>query len=173
MATQISGTAEVIAASPSFECVNTYFLFPFALDKEAIQEDHPEAWPERTRRIDGLDSWVSGDTHPLPQGMNLLGCWKRASYSRFDVESPAYAELLFFTSIVRHVFFDTDIGRQWHLYICQGRRLRIEADQRQLARQGSAEHYQSPESFRELSSFALCCRDCHLRKLSPSEFPNN
>jgi hypothetical protein len=113
MATQNPGTAEVaITPSPSFECVNTYFLFPFALDKEAIQEDHPEAWPERTRWIDGLDSWVTGDKHPLSQGMNLLGRWKRASYSRFDVESPAYADLLFFNSIVRHVFFDTNIGRQ-------------------------------------------------------------
>jgi len=102
----------MIAASPSFECLNTYFLFPFALDKEAIQEDHPEAWPERTRWIDGLDSWVTADTHALPQGMNLLGRWKRASYSHFDVESPAYADLLFFNSIVRHVFFDTNIGRR-------------------------------------------------------------
>jgi hypothetical protein len=113
MATRTSSPAEVaITASPSFKRLQTYFLFPFALDKEAIQEDHPEAWPARTRWIDGLDSWVTGDPHPLPQGMNLLGRWKRASYSRFDVESPAYAELLFFNSIVRHVFFDTNIGRQ-------------------------------------------------------------
>ena len=113
MATRASSPAEVAnTASPSFERLQTYFLFPFALDKEAIQEDHPEAWPERTRWIDGLDSWVTADTHALHQGMNLLGRWKRASYSRFDVESPAYAELLFFNSIVRHVFFDTNIGRQ-------------------------------------------------------------
>jgi hypothetical protein len=42
--------------------------------------------------------------------MAVLGAWKRATYSRFDLHSLAYADLLFFNSIVRHVFFDTNIG---------------------------------------------------------------
>jgi hypothetical protein len=37
--------------------------------------------------------------------MAVLGAWKRATYSQFDLQSPAYADLLFFNSIVRHVFY--------------------------------------------------------------------
>jgi hypothetical protein len=46
----------------SFERLDTYFLFPFALDKAAIQADHPQAWPGGTRWIDGLDSWIAGES---------------------------------------------------------------------------------------------------------------
>src|SRR5271157_280989 len=101
-----------IATSPSFERLHTYFLFPFALDKEAIQADHPQAWPGKTRWIDGLDSWIAGHSgRSTSQGMAGLGPWKRSSYSKFDLDSPAYSDMLFFHSIVRHVFFDTNIGR--------------------------------------------------------------
>jgi len=101
-----------IATSPSFERLHTYFLFPFALDKEAIQADHPHAWPGKTRWIDGLDSWIAGHSgRSTSQGMAGLGPWKRSSYSKFDLDSPAYSDLLFFHSIIRHVFFDTNIGR--------------------------------------------------------------
>src|SRR6516164_3346386 len=101
------------AASPLvFERLHTYFLFPFALDKEAIQANHPLAWRGKARWIDGLDSWISGESGRRPsQGMARLGQWKRASYAQFDVESPAYSELLFFQPIIRHVFFDTNIRR--------------------------------------------------------------
>jgi hypothetical protein len=101
-----------MATSPVFERLHTYFLFPFALDKEAIQADHPQAWPGKTRWIDGLDSWIAGHSgRSASQGMAGLGPWKRSSYSRFDLDSPAYSDLLFFHSIIRHVFFDTNIGR--------------------------------------------------------------
>ncbi|HZD33554.1 MAG TPA: hypothetical protein VE779_18055 [Candidatus Angelobacter sp.] len=94
------------------ERFSTYFLFPFALDREAIQEDHPQAWPGKTRWIDGLDSWIAGESgRSASKGVSRLGVWKRSTYSRFDIDSPAYADLLFFNSIVRHVFFDTNIGR--------------------------------------------------------------
>src|SRR5271165_4107721 len=95
-----------------FKRLDTYFLFPFALDKEAIQADHPQAWPGKTRWIDGLDSWIAGHSgRSTSQGMAGLGPWKRSSYSKFDLDSPAYSDLLFFHSIIRHVFFDTNIGR--------------------------------------------------------------
>src|SRR5271166_4865503 len=101
-----------MATPLTFERLHTYFLFPFALDKEAIQADHPQAWPGKTRWIDGLDSWIAGHSgRSTSQGMAGLGPWKRSSYSKFDLDSPAYSDLLFFHSIVRHVFFDTDIGR--------------------------------------------------------------
>lgn len=82
------------------------------MDREAIQEDHPQAWPDQTRWIDGLDSWIAGESgRCATQGMARLGPWKRATYSQFDAQSPACADLLPFNSIVRHVFFDTSIGR--------------------------------------------------------------
>ena len=101
-----------IRSSLVFERVHTYFLFAFALDKDAIQLDHPQAWPGQTRWIDGLDSWIAGESgrHGSP-GLAALGPWKRSSYSEFALDSPAYSDLLFFHSIVRHVFFDTNIGR--------------------------------------------------------------
>jgi len=99
-------------SSPVFKRLHTYFLFPFALDKDAVQADHPQAWPDRTHWIDGLDSWIEGHSAACSSnGVAGLGQWKRAGYSEFDVDSPAYSDLLFFHSIVRHVFFDTTIGR--------------------------------------------------------------
>ena len=112
-----SPTAATEAASlPSSLTVrqlDTYFLFPFALDKEAIQTDHPDAWPRDTRWIDGLDRWISSEHPETEQRVTeLLGQWKRATFTNFDLSSGAYADLLFFNSIVRHVFFDTSIGRR-------------------------------------------------------------
>ena len=113
MASNPVTTAAAATTKPLvFRRLYTYFLFPFALDKEAIQADHPEAWPGKTRWIDGLDSWIAGHrgngaSHSVPG----LGSWKRSSYAQFDLDSPAYSDLLFFHSIVRHVFFDTNIGR--------------------------------------------------------------
>jgi hypothetical protein len=96
-----------------FERLHTYFLFPFALDQPVIQANHPQAWPGKTRWMDGLDAWIAGESgRRASQGMARLGQWKRASYSQFDVESPAYSDLLFFHSIIRHVFFDTNVRRQ-------------------------------------------------------------
>src|SRR5271165_1414547 len=85
-----------------FERLHTYFLFPFALDEDAIRSDHPEAWPGQTRWIDGLDPWIAGHSgHPASPGIPGLGSWKRSSYSEFNLDSPAYSDLLFFHSIVR------------------------------------------------------------------------
>ena len=114
MAYESSRASDTLTATSSlvFERLHTYFLFPFALDKEVIQANNPQAWPGKTRWIDGLDSWISGESGRRPsQDMARLGQWKRASYSQFDLESPAYSDLLFFQSIIRHVFFDTNIRR--------------------------------------------------------------
>lgn len=113
MAPESSTTARAeVAASLAFKRLHTYFLFPFALDKGAIQADHPQAWPGKTRWIDGLDSWIAGHSgRSASPAIVGLGPWKRSSYSKFDFDSPAYSDLLFFHSIIRHVFFDTTIGR--------------------------------------------------------------
>jgi hypothetical protein len=76
-----------------------------------IRADHPHEWSGDTKWIEGLDPWIEnpaeGRSNPA---MNCLKPWKRAPYTQFDFGSPAYSDLLFFTSIVRHVFFDTNIG---------------------------------------------------------------
>jgi hypothetical protein len=37
----------------------------------------------------------------------VLGGWKRAAYGRFDIDSPAYQDMVFFHPFVRRVFFDS------------------------------------------------------------------
>ena len=38
--------------------LHTYFLFPFSVDRQAVVEDHPDAWANCHRWIDGLDGWI-------------------------------------------------------------------------------------------------------------------
>lgn len=88
--------------------LHTYFLFPFSLDKEAIVADHPEIWNTPGRGwFESLDRWVTAhhpEESPVP---GLLGRWKRAAYTRFDLDSQAYQDMVFFHPFVRRVFFDT------------------------------------------------------------------
>jgi hypothetical protein len=115
MACESSCASDTVSATSPlvFERLHTYFLFPFALDKEVIQANNVRAWPGKTSWIDGLDSWIAGKSGRRPsQGIARLGQWKRASYSQFDMESPAYSELLSFYPIIRHIFFDTNIRQQ-------------------------------------------------------------
>jgi hypothetical protein len=112
MLTELNAAQAATATPPAFRHLDTYFLFPFALDKEAIQADHPDAWPGETPWIEGLDSWIAGHSGRCEaEGMSALGAWTRSSYSEFGIESPAYSDMLYFHSIVRHVFFDSTIGR--------------------------------------------------------------
>ena len=89
----------------------TYFLFPFAVDKEAVAEDHKPIWCKHQQWIAGLEEWVR-----LP-GINFagplleaLGPWKRTPYRRFDMDSVSYQDMVFFHPYVRRVFFDTADG---------------------------------------------------------------
>jgi hypothetical protein len=88
--------------------LHTYFLFPFAVDKEAVMHDHQSVWLGCEHWIDGLDAWI-GD--PAAAGVspiaNRLGRWIRDPYTRFDMESAAYQDMVFFHPFVRRVFFDT------------------------------------------------------------------
>jgi hypothetical protein len=86
---------------------HTYFLFPFSVDKEAVRLSHPESWPKGLRWLDGLDSWLR--THSAERAGGLvkqLGPWKRDSYTRFDLDSQAYQDMVFFHPFMRRVFFD-------------------------------------------------------------------
>jgi len=80
--------------------LHTYFLFPFSIDKEAVFEAHPAMWQKGRQWIDGLDDWIAA--HKAPHMS-----WQRAPYTSFEIDSPAYQDMVFFHPIVRRVFFDT------------------------------------------------------------------
>jgi hypothetical protein len=120
MARESSRASDTLTATSPlvFERLHTYFLFPFALDKEIIQTNNPQAWPGKTRWIDGLDAWISGETGRRPsQGMAHIGQWKRASYSQFDVELPptlssSSSSRLFGMSSSTRISDDTQVARK-------------------------------------------------------------
>lgn len=90
---------------PVIAHLHTCFLFPFAIDREVVVARHNTVWNGR-RWIDGLDEWIARH-----EGMNeiarRLGPWKRSPLSRFDADSRAYQDMVFFHPFVRRVFFDT------------------------------------------------------------------
>jgi hypothetical protein len=87
--------------------LHTYFLFPFSIDKDAVRMDHAEIWAKHPLWVDGLDDWIAAHNAGGSAIPSKLGVWKRAAYSSFDIESPAYQDMVFFHPFVRRVFFDT------------------------------------------------------------------
>lgn len=85
--------------------LHTYFLFPFAIDREVVTARHHDLWQGR-RWIEGLDDWI-GRHEGANEISRRLGNWKRAPVQRFDADSRAYQEMVFFHPFVRRVFFDT------------------------------------------------------------------
>jgi len=97
--------------TPAIQHLHTYFLFPFSVDKQAVMQDHRAVWAGRATWIDGLDAWIAA--HETRDGSPIaarLGGWKRAAYTRFDMDSTAYQDMVFFHPFVRRVFFDTSEG---------------------------------------------------------------
>lgn len=93
---------------PVVSHLHTYFLFPFSIDKQAVLADHRELWARHPGWIDGLDEWI--DIHPQarPSGLvEKVGSWRRSPYLRFDMDSAAYQDMVFFHPFVRRIFFDT------------------------------------------------------------------
>jgi hypothetical protein len=98
-----------MAAKPIVDHLQTYFLFPFSVDREAVVEDHQDLWKNCKTWIEGLDNWIgshstNGASAPV---LKLLGGWKRDPLRSFDMDSRAYQEMVFFHPFVRRVFFDT------------------------------------------------------------------
>lgn len=89
--------------------LHTYFLFPFSIDKATVVANHRDLWAKYSHWIDGLDEWIAAHNNGARQTplMELLGCWRRDPYVRFDMDSPAYQDMVFFHPYVRRVFFDT------------------------------------------------------------------
>jgi hypothetical protein len=87
--------------------LHTYFLFPFSIDKASVAANHAESWKGKSSWVDGVDDWILAHHHEGSPIVQRLGGWKRAAYTRFDMESPAYQDMVFFHPFVRRVFFDT------------------------------------------------------------------
>ncbi len=92
--------------SVAIQHLHTYFIFPFSIDKHTVLQNHPELWSNTPHWIDGLDKWIAA--HPRSSLIGeRIGPWRRSTYSRFDMDSPAYQDMAFFHPFVRRVFFDT------------------------------------------------------------------
>lgn len=88
--------------------LHTYFLFPFSIDKNAVMEHHGAAWAGKTFFIDGVEEWLAAHHSPTAAPVAAkLGPWRRGAYTSFDMDSPAYQDMVFFHPVVRRVFFDT------------------------------------------------------------------
>jgi len=87
--------------------LHTYFHFPFSIDKITVVQNHRQLWSGYTHWIDGLDEWINAHHDGRQSPLDQLGRWRRAPYQRFDLESAAYQDMVFFHPYVRRVFFDT------------------------------------------------------------------
>lgn len=88
--------------------LHTYFLFPFSVDKEVVMQDHQRVWSKHSYWANGLDEWIAdhGGAAGSPVA-GKLGRWQRDPFRRFDMDSYAYQDMVFFHPFVRRVFFDT------------------------------------------------------------------
>jgi hypothetical protein len=81
------------AMPPVVSHLYTYFLFPFSIDKQTILAGHREIWAGHSNWMEGLDEWIAA--HPGPGSspmVDRLGRWRRALYTRFDMDSPVYQD---------------------------------------------------------------------------------
>jgi len=103
--------------------LHTYFFFPFSIDKITVVQSHRDLWAKYGHWIDGLDEWIGahhgGLRSPL---MDQVGCWRRDPFRRFDMDSAAYQDMVFFHPYVRRVFFDigevTDRSEERDALVC-------------------------------------------------------
>ena len=93
---------------PSILHLHTHFLFPFSIDKSEVIKNHPDIWSRYDHWMDGLDEWIAAHNPPGSSPIaRTIGVWQRAAYTRFDMNSQAYQDMVFFHPFVRRVFFDT------------------------------------------------------------------
>ncbi len=91
---------------PVIQDLHTYFLFSFAVDRSEVLQHHGQVWHGRYW-IDGLDDWINAHHVTNSSVAANIGRWQRASYTQFDLDSPAYQDMIFFHPFVRRIFFDT------------------------------------------------------------------
>jgi CorA-like Mg2+ transporter protein len=95
--------------------LHTYFLFPFAIDQNAVIDEHPEIWKRSSHWFENLDAWVMH--HVVPESKSaaaLLGGWQRHSETSMSFSSPTYQDMMFFHPFVRRAFFDTGDSNREH-----------------------------------------------------------
>lgn len=96
------------AMTPEILHLHTYFFFPFSIDKGRVLEIHGDIWERHPHWIEGLDEWISAHgSRPDAPVIERLGGWQRSPYSKFDMNSAAYQDMVFFHPFVRRIFFDT------------------------------------------------------------------
>lgn len=89
--------------------LHTFFLFPFAIDRQIVREQQPDFWSEQTDWIDGVDAWLEGmGAKTRSRFASRVGTWQRDSYRAFDLNSLAYQDMVFFHPVVRRIFFDAN-----------------------------------------------------------------
>lgn len=100
-----------MSPQPEVTQLHTFFLFPIAIDRVAVMEDHPELWLGAQSWFEKLDLWVTAHVVPdYAQAANVLGKWQRHAQSGADFHSPAYEDMMFFHPFVRKAFFDTGVS---------------------------------------------------------------
>ncbi|MCW5977561.1 MAG: hypothetical protein KIT09_05770 [Bryobacteraceae bacterium] len=93
---------------PDIAHLHTYFFFPFSVDKTVVLAEHRDIWARHEHWIDGLDEWIAAHNSPRTSHVvQKIGAWRRAAYTRFDMNAQAYQDMVFFHPFVRRVFFDT------------------------------------------------------------------
>ena len=87
--------------------LHTYFLFAFTVDRDAVAADHPNIWARCPHWIDGLDAWIDAhhQRHSSLPVLEHVGPWRPSPYKRFDLDSEAYQDMVFFHPYVRRIFF--------------------------------------------------------------------
>ena len=94
--------------TPEILHLHTYFFFPFSIDKGTVLETHGDIWERHPHWIEGLDEWIAAHgSRPDAPLIKRLGRWQRSPYAKFDMDSPAYQDMVFFHPFVRRIFFDT------------------------------------------------------------------
>src|SRR3989304_1446157 len=92
--------------APGILHLHTYFLFPFSIDKQAVLSAHKSQGSKSQRWIAALNTWLAAQRADRPSPVPAtLGLWQRAPYTRFDANSPAYQDMVFFHPVVRRGFF--------------------------------------------------------------------
>jgi hypothetical protein len=95
------------AALPGVQALQTYFFFPFSVDKNFVTAQHPGIFGKHARWFDCFDEWVANTAHCTDDPLVChLGTWRRAAFYDFGIDSEAYQEMVFFHPFVRRVFFD-------------------------------------------------------------------
>ena len=86
---------------PRAQHLQTYFLFPFSIDRDAVAADQPGIFTKLPHWFAGVDDWVKqgGRGNRI---QSSLGAWQSSPFSSFESES--HHEVFLFHPFVQRVF---------------------------------------------------------------------